>query len=290
MAEAAGLVSVLAPADLAAARRLLGSIREHNTDGLVVHLLAPEAMRTELAPLLGDDVSLLPLEELDPAAPTLGFAATGILDSYVCMSPRLVFVRAFDASDFVIADGGPLVLVSEERERHVDRDSPAGSCFAQVADLVGLVEPRRLVARGLAVLSGVVVTSLRHDWLEPRGWGFAEAMAACPSEYDWHNAWLMRTHVVPYELREPIVAMLDTQERRLDYELRGVTRTDLARSYVGAVSGPPPELAWLGDARVPASTVLARQLTGAQLRRALLLRVTRKAPRVQGWLGLSRRG
>ena len=92
-------------------------------------------------------------------------------------------------------------------------------------------------------------------------------------------------------MREPIFKMIHSSSQHLEYVLKGVSIDDIARGYVGLIvnSGYSRQFG-LVDFDEPRYRALGQYLNHRELGRAFALRCTRKAPRVQRWLGLSRRG
>jgi hypothetical protein len=225
----------------------------------------------------------LPVSFVGSAADALELVAGGGLDAVAVLDPRLGFVRPFGSADFVGLDGTPHVFASEERERLVDSDADGAEMTRAARDALEVRDPRQLRSRGLSVWSAAEVRAWRDDWLAPRGWTYEDALAFCPDPCAWCLAWrLARGGAL--EVREPIVAVIDTDARVLDYRSRGITVADLARAYVGVVT-PAGTHQWESDER---AAVLAQRMSSATLARAVALRTTRKAPRVQRWFGLSR--
>lgn len=229
------------------------------------------------------NVDGLSLRRVGSPALALREAITGEVDSVVVLDPRIEFLRPFTRADLHDAKGRPLAFASEERERLVDGSDPGADVRTAIRGAVGGDDRRDLRARGLRLWSGSVIRSWQATWLEPRGWTFEDALAAHPDADAWYLAWLLREHGPSAAIREPIVAVMDTPQRVLDYRLRGMTRADLARGYVGMLTDGPAS--WL-DGEAPGAA-LGERLPAAGLARAGLLRATRTAPRVQRWLGLS---
>ena len=225
----------------------------------------------------------LPLTFTASTADALEFAVSGAAEVVVVLDARLEFLRPFGRADFTLRDGTAYAFASEERERLVDGDDGEAAGRGAAWEELGVRDSRRLRGRGLSVWSAPVVTSWRDGWLSPRGWTFDDALALCADPDVWYLGWLLRDSPA-VAIDEPIVAVIDTDARVLDYRARGITAVDLARAYIGVVT-PLGTHGWERDER---QAVLARQVSTATLTKALALRTTRKAPRVQRWLRLSR--
>lgn len=263
MSEPLGLVVLAAgerPLD-----RLGASIRRFNADDLPVRVVRAD----------------------QAIAPVLDLWRTTPYGACVVVDPNVEFVRSFGVRDFLDPDGIPYAVLSEEAERRVEGapDLTAADAARDAAqDALGLTDRRRLIARGVAVVSTAALRAFHDEFLQPRGWSYTDALAVCPDELAWYHTWLRVGGPTPFVLREPLVAALDTPGRRSDYRMNGVTAADVARGYVGIL--------WPDDARsaaehgAGATSALAAGLTGRELAAATARRVTRKAPRVQRWLRL----
>lgn len=260
MAASVGLVVHSTESDAEALARLGASLRRFNIDRLPVTV-----------------------QPVIPGARVLDLWRTADADVVVSLMPEVEFIRDFAARDFLTADGVPYTVVSEEAERRVEGIDPAlDDARRSVLREVGIADPRLLVSRGLVVLSTGVLRSFAEDFLAPRGWDSAHALAICADEYAWYTAWLRASGVVPFEMHEPMLAALDTPGSRSDHAMNGTTAADLARGYVGVLW---PERPLDGDPRSP-SAAMAAGLTAGELASATVRRVTRKAPRVQRWFHL----
>jgi hypothetical protein len=225
------------------------------------------------------NVDTLPL--IQHSGHALDLWATRSFDTYVVVDPRVEFLREFQASDFTTIDGIPYMVVSEESERRVE-DLERGAPLREAALAeVGIADSRALVSRGLAVLSARVLQSFHDDFLIDRGWTYDDALAMCHDEFAWYNAWLRAADLIPVVMREPLVAVVDTPGRAFGYRLHGVTRADLARGYLGMIW---PDMD--AGAEPSPADLLAERLSTGELALAWTRRVTRKAPRVQRWLGI----
>lgn len=248
--------------------RLGASIRRFNTDALPVRLVRTDQV----------------------VAPVLDLWRTMPFDTCVVLAPTVEFVRPFGRMDFVDTDGIAFAIVSEEAERRVEgaADVVAADDAREAAQReLGLVDRRRFVARGIAVVSTAALRSFHDAVLVPRTWSYADALAVCADEFAWYHTWLRTGSQVPFVPREPLVVSLDTAGRRSDFRMNGVTAADVARGYLGVAwpdtdqAGHPAEH---GSGPVSA---LAAGFTTGDLTAATLRRVTRKAPRVQRWLRIA---
>lgn len=277
----------------AAAMRTIGLFRKYNREELTLFVVVPDEDVVVFAGLSADDVTLLPLSSLGTSdrragVVDLAFWELGLVTAYVTLPSGLQFLRPFGCSDFLHSDGVPFLFASAERELRTDPAEGLALALEQdrlrglVRDSLGGGELPGDAYAGPAVLSATVLRSLRTDHMEPARLGYAELIDACPDAAVWHNTWLRKTDVVSYELREPVVRMLRTSAAANTYRLMRVEVVDLARGYVAVVNDSGVDLQPL----ISRPRLIGRAIPMRDLRRALTLRLLRRAPRVQRLLGL----
>jgi hypothetical protein len=226
----------------------------------------------------------------------LAFAELGLAANYLCADSDAVLVRPFGIGDFMADTTTPFTFLTEDAELQVEPQYFREYWAARDRMLVGLREYLGLpghpyaTCHNMAVFSGVVLASLR-DFLSDRDLTYADALEICPYEFSWYNFWLERHGGIPRIVREPIFKMIHSSSQHLEYVLKGVSIEDIARGYVGLIvnSGYSRQFG-LVDFDEPRYRALGQYMSHGELGRAFVLRCTRKAPRVQRWLGLSRSG
>ena len=256
-------------------------------------MVVPDEDAEAFAGLSADDVRLVTLSSLGitdrrTGVIELAFWELGLVTAYVTLPSGLEFLRPFGRSDFIHADGVPYLFASAERELRTDPGDGVALALEQdrlrrlVSEDVGGGDLPGDAYAGPAVLSTAVLHSLRTDLLEPTTRGYPDLIDVCPDAALWHDAWLRKTDVVPYELREPVVRMLPTVAAADTYRLMRVDVADLARGYVAVVNDSGVVLQPL----VSRPLLIGRAMPMRDLGRALTLRLLRRAPRVQRLLGL----
>lgn len=251
--------------------------------GLVIHGPDGDALARLRSSVERFNVESLPTTLALGPPGILDLWSTTDLDIVVSVSTAVEFIRPFGVRDFVHAPGVPFTVVSEEAERRVEAVDPGlDAARREVLREVGIADPRLLVSRGLAVVSTAVLRSFATDFLAGRGWQQRDALAICDDEYAWYVAWLRASGVVPFEMREPLVAALDTPGAQSALAMNGASAQDLARAYVGVLWPDSPA----DDQPRDAMGAIAASASAGELASATVRRVTRKAPRVQRWLHL----
>ena len=238
------------------AGRLIESFHRHNTTGLPLYLLVPASDVDAFASLGGDSVTVMSEEPLATHFVTqrsfgltegylnqqvvkLAFHELDLLDNYLCLDSDTVFLRDFTEADFIAPDGYPYTVLVEDRELLVEPHYYATQWVSRmehlrrIAELIGYDDPVLRTCHAHQVFSARVLRSFVVDFLEPRGWSYRDALNEGPYEFSWYNFWLQATEVIPIHQREPLFKMFHHEGQHLEYILRGVTRDDMARAYVG---------------------------------------------------------
>lgn len=245
-------------ADRTYAGRLVESFRRHNTDGLTLHVVIPAADRQDFAALRGENIHLIEEEELgahlvtEPMAGLrtgyvnqeivkLAFWELGLADNYFTVDSDALFIRDFTHRDFMRDLTTPFTVLVEDRELKVEprywREQWIGreKALRCIQQSIGLDDPIIRTCHGHQILSSAVLGSFRDEFLKPRGWGYADAIAEAPYEYSWYCMWLQKARTIPIHAIEPLVKVFHNEDQHLEYILRGVTVEDMARGYLGVV-------------------------------------------------------
>lgn len=302
MTSFAILVKSHAP-DFAYAERLLSSYARHNVDGVPLHLIVPDDEIGLFSSLAADNVRIdaesvlaghLVSEPVAGFSPgyinqeiiKLSFWELGRADNYLCMDSDAEFVRDFHVSDFMADATTPYTFLTEDRELQAEPEYYTTTWVHRqpwlllIAKEIGLASPSLRTVHGHAVFSGAVLKSFAERFLAPRGWDYVDALRIAPLEPTWYNFWLEKDQTIPVIMREPIIKTFHNSAQYLDYILRGVTRDDVARGYVGIVMNSNFSR---GDGMVsledPPPLVLARYRGTKPLARAALRRLSGVARR-----------
>lgn len=258
MTTLAMLLKSYAP-DVEYARRLVGSYRRFNDEGIPLHIVVPELDLTVFAPLAGPGITVMsesvlgrhlvdhPVHDLRPGyinqeIVKLAFWELGLADNYFCVDSEAVFIRPFGRSDFMRDESTPYTILVEDNELAVEpryyseywvRRQEEIRC---IQDLVGLDDPVIRTCHGHQVFSSTALQSLVEEFLAPRGWSYADALEASPYEFSWYNMWLQKSQVIPIHAREPLVKVFHHEGQHLEYILRGITVEDMARGFLAVVA------------------------------------------------------
>lgn len=244
--------------DFTYAQRMVESFNRFNVDQVTLFVVVPEADLELFAALQSRNVTLLPEERLgehlvadavhgmragyiNQEIVKLAFWELGLADNYLCVDSDAQFLRSFGIDDFMFDATTPYSVLVEDHELEVE---PA--YFAQywqtrereirhIADLVGWDSPVIRTCHGHTVLSARVLRSLVEDFLAPRGWDYRDALAESPYEFSWYNIWLQHAEPIPVHQREPWFKVFHHEGQHLEYLMRGITTSDIARGYVGIV-------------------------------------------------------
>lgn len=244
--------------DRAYAGRMVESFQQHNADGLTLHVVIPQADRAAFADLAGPHVQFHDEEAFAEhlvSAPVAGvrpgyinqeivklaFWELGLADNVFTVDSDAVFIRDFTRRDFMRDETTPYTVLVEDRELKVEprywREQWVGreAALRRIQRAVGIDDPIIRTCHGHQILSSAVLRSFRDDFLAPRGWGYADALAEAPYEYSWYCMWLQKAGTIPIHAIEPLVKVFHNEDQHLEYILRGVTVEDMARGYLGVV-------------------------------------------------------
>lgn len=246
-------------ADFPYAERLIASFHEHNPEGLSLHCAVPAADLPLFAPLSAEGLHVHAEEDLvgqhlvtgpigdlrtgyaNQEIVKLSFWETGLAANYFCIDSDAVILRDIVAADFMRDNETPYSVLVEDNELRTEpgyyRQHWEGRAVAirRIMAEVGLDDPIMRTSHGHQVFSGRVLQSFRDDFLAPRGWSYADALACSPYEFSWYAMWLQKSRVIAIHQREPLVKVFHNEDQHLAAILMGVSDADLARGYLGVV-------------------------------------------------------
>jgi hypothetical protein len=244
--------------DVEYAARLVRSFERFNADGVTLYVVVPDDDVVLFTPLASDHVVVLSEALLAPhlvdhevhelsagyinqEIVKLAFWELELAAHYFCVDSDAEFIRPFHRSDFMVDESTPYTVLVEDNELKVEPRYYAQywvrreAEIRRIQELVGLDTDTVLTCHGHQVMSAAVLRSLRDDFLAPRGWDYADALAESPFEFSWYNMWLQRSRVIEIHPREPLVKVFHHEGQHLEYVLRGITVDDIARGYVALV-------------------------------------------------------
>lgn len=278
--------------DLHRVVRLIASIARFNTTQIPVYVSVPEAdlvlfrehLSSTSAQLLADESILQASPRIDPAQVARMHGAVaqqvvksefwrlGLSQAYVCLDSDAVFIRPFDAQDFLAPDGYPYTVLDEAhdllegalqhgRGRIVEAFIREA---ARVQQKFGRQGRRYSFGPFPLVWHRAVWESLDRHYLQPRAMSFADAIEEAPIESRWYGEALLAYQAIPLH---PCQALFKVYHYawQLDQETRqGVTQAQLVPLYCGVIyqSAWERELDWPREGGNVASRL------GRRLRRA----------------------
>lgn len=244
--------------DAAYANRLVESFRRFNFEGIQLFCVVPTADVLLFEHLAGDDVTVMGDSQFAPMfveevvhglrpgyinqeIVKLAFWETGLADNYFCVDSEAVFLRPFGFADFMATDSTPYTVLVEDRDLavepryHREHWTTRQESIRRIHDEVGVEDPVLRTCHGHQIMSSAVLQSFKDEFLAPRGWTYADALRFEPLEFTWYNMWLQKGHAIPIHAREPLVKVFHHEGQHIEYMLRGIELSDVARGYLALV-------------------------------------------------------
>lgn len=240
------------------AQRLIVSFRKFNADNVHLYCVVPPADLSRFEVFRGPDVTVLAESELgqylvdkpvhgmragyiNQEIVKLSFWELELTENYFCVDSDAEFIRPFHRSDFMVDEHTPYTVLVEDNELKVEpryyREywQQREIELRQIQDLVGLDSKVVRTCHGHQIFSTKVLRSFKTEFLDARGWSYADALEAAPYEFTWYNMWLQKSQEIEIHQREPLVKVFHNESQHLEYVMRGVTTADIARGYVALV-------------------------------------------------------
>ena len=244
--------------DFEYAQRMVKSFHQFKSDAIQLFLVVPETDLELFAPLSGESVTLLSEQlmvghlvdhEVHGMRPgyinqeivKLSFWELGLAQNYFCVDSDAEFIRPFGVSDFMFDSVAPYSVLVQDLELAVEPEYynqywvSRETELRRIAELVGMDSRVVLTCHGHTVFSRTVLESFVNDFLAPRDWTYADALEFSPYEFTWYNMWLQKSHVIEIHPREPWIKVFHNQSQHMEYLLRGIEPSDIARGYLGVV-------------------------------------------------------
>ncbi|MDA9334083.1 DUF6492 family protein [Actinomycetota bacterium] len=244
--------------DFEYAQRMVKSFHQFNSDAIQLFLVVPEPDLELFFPLSGDSVTLLSEQllvghlvdhEVHGMRPgyinqeivKLSFWELGLAQNYFCVDSDAEFIRPFGVSDFMFDSDTPYSVLVQDLELAVEPEYynqywvSREAELRSIAELVGVDSRVVLTCHGHTVFSRTVLESFVNDFLAPRDWTYVDALEFSPYEFTWYNMWLQKSGVIEIHPREPWIKVFHNQSQHMEYLLRGIGLSDIARGYLGVV-------------------------------------------------------
>lgn len=245
--------------DFEYAQKLVESFHRFNVDALTLHCVVPQSDISLFSSLTGPRVQLHAQEEIlgqylgdspqhglradyiNQEIVKLAFWETGLTENYFCVDSDAVFIKPFGERDFMFDTETPFTVLVEDNELKVEpryfQEHWVGreNSIRRIMNEVGLVDPIMRTCHGHQIFSSRVLKSFKEDFLNTRGWSYADAIEFEPYEFSWYCMWLQKSRVIEIHQIEPLVKVFHNESQHLEYILRGVKTEDIARGYLAVV-------------------------------------------------------
>ncbi|MDO9198373.1 DUF6492 family protein [Rhodoferax sp.] len=186
------------------------------------------------------------------------FWRLGASTAYLCIDSDSLFIRPFQASEFITPEGIPYTMMDEGRDLLEDallnKKPKVIHDFQIEAELIQRLFDR--VGRRYSfgpfplVWHRAVWESLDTEYLQPRGMNFVDAILQAPIESRWYGEALLRYQAVPLMPCQPLFKVYH-YAWQLDRDLRSNIGSDqLAQLYSGVIyqSAWEREMDWPSEA------------------------------------------
>lgn len=283
--------------DFDLAERLIESFNRFNPEQLQMFIVVPESDVERFRIFESDTISVLSESLLgqylvdhevagirpgyiNQEIVKLAFWELGLTKNYFCVDSDAVFIRPLSVDDFMFDESTPYTVLVEDNElksepryfeQHWKGREPQ---LRKIQALVGLEDRRILTCHGHQVFAALVLSSLKRDFMEPRGWTYEDLLQESPYEFTWYNMWLQIGQEIPIHFREPLVKVVHNEDQLVELAFRGQTLQDFSRGFLALVinSNFSRSFGQIG-AREPRSLTIARYAGMSLLLAALARRV-----------------
>jgi len=244
-------------------KRLLASIAKFNTDALPFYISTPKADRALLIEVLGkegyiwvadeDIVAANPKSSFEKYQAMPGglsqqivkseFWRLGLAENYLCLDSDSLFIRDFQKSDFLSADGVPYTVLHQNKELFqiasnrgqdkVERELKAEA--DRVQKLFGRIGPNFYCAPAPFIWSAKVWQSLDVQLLQPQGITIWELITPEYPETLIYGEALLKFQAIPLIAIEPLFRIYHYDWQYFLMKRLGETEAKVAKHYMGII-------------------------------------------------------
>jgi hypothetical protein len=242
--------------DIEYAHRLIESYKEHNKDKIPLYIVAPKSDVECFEQFVGENIELysdqditdeLAIEPVRGIRPgyinqeiiKLAFWEKRLCENYLCVDSDGVFIRDFYVSDFMYDQDTPYTILVEDNELMVEPEyyetywQGRYKLIQHIQNLIGLKDKRILTNHAFSIFSAKVLESFKVKYLTAKGQTYIDILAEAPYEFSWYNIWLQYDNTIDIHVREPLFKFFHHKNQHIEYMLRGIKTSDLARGYIG---------------------------------------------------------
>jgi hypothetical protein len=244
-------------------KRLLASIAKFNADALPFYISTPKADQALLIEVLGkegyiwvadeDIVAANPKSSFEKYQAMPGglsqqivkseFWRLGLAENYLCLDSDSLFIRDFQKSDFLSADGVPYTVLHQNKELFqiasnrgqdkVERELKAEA--DRVQKLFGRIGPNFYCAPAPFIWSAKVWQSLDVQLLQPQGITIWELITPEYPETLIYGEALLKFQAIPLIAIEPLFRIYHYDWQYFLMKRLGETEAKVAKHYMGII-------------------------------------------------------
>ena len=244
-------------------KRLFNSIQKFNVDHIPFYISTPKANKDLLLEILGADGYIwVADEDIVAANPKVNiekykampgglsqqvikseFWRLGLAENYLCLDSDSLFIRNFQKSDFLSADGVPYTVLHQNKELFqlasnrgqdkVERDLRIEA--ERVKALFGRSGPNFYCAPAPFIWSAKVWRSLDAEFLQPQGISLWELITPDNPETLIYGEALLRYRAIPLIAIEPLFRIYHYDWQYFLMKRVGETEAKVAKHYLGII-------------------------------------------------------
>ena len=249
--------------DVLRAKRLVDSIECFNKDKLDVYMSVPQEDRKLFENLIGTNRCVwISDEEIVSSNPALSWARIQEIDpgkaqqivksefwrlhpctGYLCIDSDSIFIRDFQRSDFMAADGVPYTTFHQGKEllqlaSNLGKNKTVQNFRLEnvrAKEIFGRNGPDYDFGPTPVMWASRVWQDLANKYLEPRGWSFMDAINHYPAELRWYGEALLAYESIPLHPIEPLFRVYHTDWQYFTQRKLGENIEKMRENYLGVV-------------------------------------------------------
>jgi hypothetical protein len=161
--------------------------------------------------------------------------------NYCCLDSDAEFIRDFYITDFMHDEDTPYSVLIEDNDLKSDPVYYKAFWIEREKSLLKIQDEleyktrRLLTCHGFQNFSSVVLRDFRQNFMDKKGYCYADLIRISPYEFTWYNIWLQKSRVIEIYPCDPLFKYFHLKQHLVFSKLQGIKLEDLGRSYVGVV-------------------------------------------------------
>lgn len=246
--------------DFARAKKLVESVKKHNTEEIPIWIACPEkdlnyfkileteswinCINEEIIPVKLAQIEINGISPgyLNQEVLKLGFSELDLSEHYFCLDSDGLFLKDFSKKDFLTSSGVPKLALIEDKDLQIDnlyykRHWISRQQYLNKIAKIVLPEDDETILKtchNFQLFTNSYLKKFKIEILEKNQWDYLDSILYSPYEFSWYN-YFVQSRKLPHVQVEPYFKMIHSLEEFVSMKISGVDSLSISRAYMGVV-------------------------------------------------------